>query len=49
MSFGFNLKFELEFFRLSLRIELSFKVGRVGTLGGRVRVETLGEGWGPWG
>ena len=34
---------------LSLRIELSFKVGRVGTLGGRVRVGTLGEGWGPWG
>ena len=33
----------------SLRIELSFKVGRVGTLGGRVRVGTLGEGWGPWG
>ena len=42
MSFGFNLKFELEFLSLSLRIELSFKVGRVGTLGGRVRVGTLG-------
>ena len=32
---------------LSLRIELSFKVGRVGTLGGRVRVGTLGEGGDP--
>ena len=30
----------------SLRIELSFKVGRVGTLGGRVRVGTLGGGLG---
>ena len=28
----------------SLHIELSFKVGRVGTLGGRVRVGTLGGG-----
>ena len=49
MSFGFNLKFELEFFSLSLRIELSFKVGRVGTLGGRVRVGTLGGGLGTLG
>jgi hypothetical protein len=30
----------------SLRIELSFKVGRVGTLGGRVRVGPYGEGKG---
>ena len=49
MSFGFNLKFELEFLSLSLRIELSFKVGRVGTLGGRVRVGTLGSGLGTLG
>ena len=37
---------------LSLRIELSFKVGRVGTLGervGRVRVGTLGGGLGTLG
>ena len=33
----------------SLRIELSFKVGRVGTLGGRVRVRTLGGGLGTLG
>ena len=33
----------------SLRIELSFKVGRVGTLGGRVRVGTLGGGLGTLG
>ena len=34
---------------LSLLIELSFKVGRVGTLGGRVRVGTLEGGLGTLG
>ena len=36
MSFGFNLKFELEF--LSLFVSLKFKFGRVGTLVGRIEI-----------
>ena len=35
--------------RIEIGFELSFKVGRVGTLGGRVRVGTLGGGLGTLG